>query len=119
MSSPGLVDSITSPAGIEANRRNLNRSQGTHKQDLHEGIVCWKQGRPYLTAHNENGTCCHLDPSSWTCAVWEQRRIPCQGFDYRADDRIRLDFENGGVNPEIDREDWLQCLVHDEWSASS
>jgi hypothetical protein len=34
---------------------------------------------------------------------WQQRPIPCRGYDCREDERIWLDFENGIINPDLEQ----------------
>ena len=80
------------------------------KQDIREGIVHWELGQPYMIAHDGNGTCCHLDPETRRCTIWEHRPVPCRGFDCRKDKRIWLDYENGTLRPEVHRDDWPRCL---------
>ena len=79
------------------------------KQDVREGIVHWDLGQPYLIAHDGNGTCGHLDPSTRACTVWAHRPVPCRAFDCRGDGRIWLDFEHMVINPRITRDDWPAC----------
>ena len=81
------------------------------KQDIREGIVRWELGHPYLIAHNGEGTCYHLNRETRTCEVWDNRPVPCRGFDCRHDERIWRDFEKKEVNPEVTRPDWPGCLA--------
>ena len=46
-----------------------------------EGVIRWEFGRPYLIAHGAVGYCVHQDRESYRCTVWEQRPVPCRGFD--------------------------------------
>jgi hypothetical protein len=39
------------------------------RQDVEEGIICWKFGRPYLIALEDNGYCVHLDRNTYKCTV--------------------------------------------------
>jgi Fe-S-cluster containining protein len=84
------------------------------KQDIREGIVHWDLGQPYLISHNGNGTCCHLDPVTQCCSVWEHRPVPCRGFDCRQDKRIWLNFEEMIINPDINKPDWPGCLTQEK-----
>jgi hypothetical protein len=86
------------------------------RQDIREGILHWDLGQPYLIAHNEQGACCHLDPTSRACTAWANRPVPCRAFDCRQDKRIWLDFERMIINPDIRRDDWPQCLAPGERS---
>lgn len=72
-------------------------------QDLGEGIVKWDLGRPYLIARGMDGYCRHLDRSTNECSVWQNRPIPCRGYDCRKDERIWLDFEAAIINPDLDK----------------
>jgi hypothetical protein len=79
------------------------------KQDVHEGIIKWDLGHPYMIAHDKNDYCTHMERGTCRCTVRENRPVPCRGYDCRNDKRIWLDFENKIVNPNIYREDWPQC----------
>ncbi len=81
------------------------------KQDVHEGIVRWDLGQPYMIAHDKDHYCTHMERGTCRCTVRENRPLPCRGYDCRDDKRIWLDFENKIVNPNINREDWPQCEV--------
>jgi Fe-S-cluster containining protein len=83
------------------------------KQDIREGIVHWELGRPYLIAHNGNGTCDHLEAATTTCAVWANRPVPCRAFDCRKDERIWLDYEQMVLNPAVTQPDWPYCLAEE------
>ncbi len=72
------------------------------RQDIEEGIVKWDLGRPYLIARDADGYCRHFDRATCRCAVWQQRPIPCRGYDCRTDERIWLDFEKGIINPDLE-----------------
>jgi hypothetical protein len=72
------------------------------KQDIEEGIVKWDLGRPYMIARDADGYCRHCDRSTYRCGVWQQRPIPCRGYDCRKDTRIWLDFEKAIINPELE-----------------
>ena len=78
----------------------------------------WDLGQPYLIAHNGNGACSHLEPTTWSCTVWAHRPVPCRAFDCRKDERIWLDFERMIINPDISRDDWPQCIVQEEGEAN-
>jgi hypothetical protein len=79
------------------------------KQDVHEGLIKWDLGRPYLIAQGKDGYCTHFEHGSCRCTVRENRPVPCRGYDCRNDKRIWLDFENRIPNPNIERADWPQC----------
>lgn len=72
------------------------------KQDIEEGIVKWDLGRPYMLARDTDGYCQHCDRSTYRCSVWQQRPIPCRGYDCRKDERIWSDFEKGIINPNLE-----------------
>lgn len=88
------------------------------RQDVREGIVHWDLGRPYLIAHDGNGTCGHLDPTTRACSVWAHRPVPCRAFDCRQDERIWLDYENAIINPDVSGDDWPQCIAQVEGRGS-
>jgi hypothetical protein len=73
------------------------------RQNLEEGIVKWDLGRPYMIARDADDYCRHLDRTTHRCAVWQQRPIPCRGYDCRKDERIWLDFEKRIINPDFDK----------------
>ena len=79
------------------------------REDVEEGVVRWDLGRPYLIAQGEDGYCVHMDRCTHRCGVYDQRPIPCRGYDCRGDTRIWLDFERGVVNPLIHDPDWPAC----------
>ena len=79
------------------------------KQDVHEGVVKWDLGHPYMIAHEQDGYCTHMERGTCRCTIRDQRPVPCRGYDCRNDKRIWLDFENKIVNPSINRPDWPQC----------
>ncbi|HEV2381684.1 MAG TPA: YkgJ family cysteine cluster protein [Terriglobia bacterium] len=81
------------------------------KQDVHEGVIKWDLGRPYLIAQGKDGYCTHLERGTCQCTVREHRPVPCRGYDCRNDKRIWADFENKIVNPNLQRPDWPQCEV--------
>jgi Fe-S-cluster containining protein len=78
------------------------------KQDIHEGVVHWDLGHPYLIAQDGDGYCIHLERSTCRCTVRDHRPVPCRAYDCRNDKRIWNDFENQIVNPNIQRSDWPQ-----------
>ncbi len=84
------------------------------KQDVREGVVHWNFGQPYMIDQGKDGYCNHLERGACRCTVYQNRPVPCRGFDCRKDQRIWLDFEKRAVNPEIYREDWPQCLAQRE-----
>jgi len=57
------------------------------RQDVEEGIIRWEFGRPYLIAHDADGYCVHLDRKSYRCAVYDNRPVPCRGFDCRDNEK--------------------------------
>jgi Fe-S-cluster containining protein len=71
------------------------------RQDIEESIVKWDFGHPYMIAKKEDGYCVHIDKTTCKCRIWENRPVPCRGFDCRNDKRIWLDFENNVINPEL------------------
>jgi hypothetical protein len=71
------------------------------KQDVEEGMVKWELARPYLIAKDQDGYCQHLDRGACRCTVYQQRPVPCRGYDCRSDERIWVDFEKKVVNPNL------------------
>lgn len=66
------------------------------KQDVEEGIIRLDFGHPYMIAHDASGYCVHLDKSTYKCKVYENRPIPCRGFDCRDNHNWQVweDFQN-------------------------
>jgi Fe-S-cluster containining protein len=79
------------------------------KQDVEEGVIRWEFGRPYLIAHDGDGYCVHLDRKAYQCTVYDQRPVPCRGFDCQENKKwqVWLDYEKRVMNPELS-----ECLVH-------
>jgi Fe-S-cluster containining protein len=63
-----------------------------------------------MNLRDTDGYCTHLDRCTGGCRVYEQRPIPCRGYDCRKDKRIWLDFEKGVINPRIGDSDWPECV---------
>ncbi len=82
------------------------------EQDLEERVIRWNLAIPYMIEHGDDGYCVHLDRCKG-CSVYEQRPVPCRGYDCRNDKRIWLDFQKRIPNPIVEREDWLE-LVSEE-----
>lgn len=80
------------------------------KEDVQEYIVQWDLGQPYIIARDSDGYCVHLNRKTWSCRIYDNRPIPCRGYDCRKDKRIWLEFENKVLNPRIAAPDWLTCL---------
>jgi hypothetical protein len=80
------------------------------KEDVQEGAVRWELHQPYMIAHGEDGYCVHMDRHTHRCGVYDQRPIPCRGYDCSNDSRIWLDFENKVINPEIYEPGWPESL---------
>jgi Fe-S-cluster containining protein len=80
------------------------------REDVQEGLVRWDLGQPYTIARDGDGYCVHLERQTCRCTVYDQRPIPCQGYDCRNDRRIWLDFESKVINPGIYEPDWPACL---------
>jgi Fe-S-cluster containining protein len=76
------------------------------QEDLREGVLRWDLGRPYLIAHGDDSYCVHMDRGTHACTAYDQRPIPCRGYDCRQDERIWIDFERRIVNPDIHDPDW-------------
>jgi hypothetical protein len=89
------------------------------KQDIHEGLVHWDLGQPYMIAQDQKGYCTHLDGACHRCTIHEQRPVPCRGYDCRKDSRIWRDFENRIINPEILNDDWPRCIKPESTESKS
>ena len=76
------------------------------RQDIHEGVVRWDLGQPYIISQGSDGYCSHLEQGSCNCTVREQRPVPCRAYDCRKDKSVWLDFENGVINPAILDKEW-------------
>ncbi|MBC2702729.1 MAG: YkgJ family cysteine cluster protein [ANME-2 cluster archaeon] len=72
------------------------------RQDVEEGAIRWEFGRPYLIAHDADGYCIHLDRESYRCTVWEQRPVPCRGFDCEDNEKWKV------------WEDFIEMIINDE-----
>ena len=84
------------------------------KQDIHEGVVRWNLGQPYLIDQGKDGYCNHLERSACSCTIHQYRPVPCRAFDCRNDQRIWLDFARKIPNPAINQSDWPYCLTQEE-----
>src|ERR1051325_2956135 len=80
------------------------------KHDVQEGVVKWELGQPYLNARHDDGYCVHLGKDTCQCTVYNQRPIPCRGYDCRKDERVWIDFEKRIPNPSVDDPTWPHCL---------
>jgi len=89
------------------------------RQDVHEGIVRWDLGRPYLIAHDKEGYCSHIEQGTCHCTIRANRPLACRAYDCRNDKRIWTDFERRIVNPNINRADWPNCEVSPEAQGTS
>jgi hypothetical protein len=88
------------------------------REDLHEGLVRWDLGQPYIIARDEDGYCVHLDRQTCCCTVYDRRPIPCRGYDCRQDQRIWLDVERKLINPRVHEPDWPACSEMSDLPAS-
>lgn len=73
------------------------------RQDVEEGIIHWEFGRPYLIAHSADGYCAHLDRKTYSCTVYENRPLPCRGFDCNDNQKwkVWLDYGRKTINHEL------------------
>lgn len=83
------------------------------EQDLEERVIRWNLAIPYMIEHDDDGYCVHMDRCKG-CTVYEQRPVPCRGYDCRNDKRIWQDFEKRIPNPIVEREDWLELVSEDK-----
>lgn len=81
------------------------------KQDIREGIVQWDLGQPYLIDQGADGYCNHMERTTCACTIYDQRPVPCRGYDCRQDQRIWLDFAAMTPNPALAQADWPYCLA--------
>ena len=74
-------------------------------QDIDEGIVKWEFGRPYVIAHGEDGYCVHLDKTTYKCTLYENRPVPCRGFDCQncKNWKIWKDQEGKQLHPDFEK----------------
>jgi putative zinc- or iron-chelating protein len=80
-------------------------------EDVEEGVIGWDPGQPYMIRHEDDRYCTHMDRCTHRCGVYEQRPIPCRGYDCRQDSRIWVDFERRIVNPQIHDPDWPATIA--------
>ena len=52
----------------------------------------------------------HLNREKHCCTIYNNRPIPCRGYDCSKDKRIWLNLKNQVVDPRIYDLDWLECL---------
>jgi len=73
------------------------------RQDVEEGIVRWDFGKPYLVARDDDGYCIHLDRETYKCKVYENRPVPCRGFNCKDNEKwkVWLDYDKKIINPEL------------------
>ncbi|RPI75875.1 MAG: YkgJ family cysteine cluster protein [Desulfobacteraceae bacterium] len=73
------------------------------KQDVEERTIRWEFGRPYLIGHDDEGYCVHLDKKSYRCNIYEQRPVPCRGFNCKENERwsVWRDYEGSIMNPDF------------------
>jgi len=60
------------------------------RQDVEEGAIRREFGRPYLIAHGAGGYCVHPDRENYRCTLWEQRPVPCRGFDCEDNEKWKV-----------------------------
>jgi len=73
------------------------------RQDVEEGIVRWDFGKPYLVARDDDGYCIHLDRETYKCKIYENRPVPCRGFNCKDNEKwkVWLDYDKKLINPEL------------------
>ena len=62
-------------------------------QDLDERVVRWDYARPYHIRHRSDDYCCHNDPATGGCTVYQNRPAICRTYSCREDKRIWIDFD--------------------------
>ena len=58
------------------------------KDEVRRGIVKHNSDKPFFIARNADGYCAHLDISTLTCTIWEDRPLRCRRYDCREDDQV-------------------------------
>jgi Fe-S-cluster containining protein len=81
------------------------------RQDVEERVVRWDFGVPYMIEQGADGYCSHHDRCTRRCTIYQERPVPCRGYDCRNGARIWLDFERRIPNPAIERADWLEVVI--------
>lgn len=73
------------------------------RQDVEEGMIRWEFGRPYLIAHDEEGYCVHIDRNTCQCTIYDQRPVPCRGFNCQENEKWRVwqDYEQKILNTQL------------------
>jgi Fe-S-cluster containining protein len=74
-------------------------------QDVEEGIVKWEFGRPYVIAHGSDGYCVHVDQDTYRCNVYDNRPVPCRGFNCQDCKtwKIWKDSEGKELHPDFEK----------------
>ena len=57
--------------------------------EVKKGIVKHTHDKPFFIARNADGYCTHLDISTLTCTIWEDRPLRCRRYDCREDDQVK------------------------------
>lgn len=84
------------------------------RQDVEERVVRWNFGVPYMIEQGADGYCTHHDRCTRSCTIYQQRPVPCRGYDCRKDRRIWLDFDRRIANPAIERPEWLDMVSEED-----
>lgn len=67
-------------------------------EEVDAGKVRWDLGHPYMIRDSSDGYCCHNDPQSGSCTVYEDRPQVCRGYSCAGDTRIWSDFDGMVLN---------------------
>jgi Fe-S-cluster containining protein len=56
-----------------------------------------------LIAHDGDGYCVHLDQATYRCKVYENRPLPCRGFDCHDNEKwqVWLDYQGKILNTQL------------------
>ena len=68
--------------------------------EIEVGLVKWDIGHPYIIRQSSTGYCCHNDPETRGCGIYDDRPSLCRRFSCKGDDRIWTDFDNMIINQE-------------------
>jgi Fe-S-cluster containining protein len=75
-------------------------------EEVEAGKVKWDIGHPYIIRQDSTGYCCHNDPTSGGCRIYDERPGLCRRYSCRHDGRIWTDFEGMVRN-----EEWISTHI--------
>ncbi|MDH4230728.1 MAG: YkgJ family cysteine cluster protein [Nitrospirota bacterium] len=59
------------------------------KDEVKKGMVKHNPDKPFFIARNAEGYCTHLDISTLTCTIWEDRPLRCRRYDCSEDGKVK------------------------------